>query len=239
MKISSRVEVTKAVKVLAVLSFLLFIWCWYTYNQQPGSDDKELEQTTAQSQDPKLTVDVYYECLCPDSRYFVIHELLPAAEKIGSLLTVRMWPYGKASTERTERGYSFQCQHGPAECLGNMYHACALENVEDQMTGLNVVKCMIDDNSRPEESARKCARQLGLDFESIQTCATGAEGEQLHYQAGVKTESLSPRVTFIPTIEVDGFQHSQKALLKDFKKEVCRIYTEKYLQPGQKVANCQ
>lgn len=237
MKFSSKVEVTKPVKLVGVLSFLLCVWLWYTYNQ-PSPAQKELVLTSPEPSEPRLLVDVYYECLCPDSRYFVLHELLPAVEKVGSLLRVRLWPYGKASTEKTDHGYSFQCQHGPAECLGNIYHACVLEKVEDQMTRLNIVKCMIDENSRPEESARQCSGQWSVDFESIQTCARGAEGEELHYRAGVKTDSLSPAVTFIPTIEVEGSQHSQKALLKDFKKEVCRIYTEKYLKPGQKIANC-
>jgi hypothetical protein len=54
----------------------------------------------------------------------------------------------------------------------------------------------------------------------------------------VKTDSLSPPVTFIPTIEIDGEQHSQKTILKSFMKEVCRIYEEKHLEPGQRLAKC-
>ena len=92
-----------------------------------------------------------------------------------------------------------------------------------------------------------------LEFSSIQSCATGREGEELHYKAGLKTEALNPRVSFIPTIgnqaasaagdyylilEIDGSQHSQKEILKHFHKEVCRIYSEKYLKPGQKMPNC-
>ena len=53
---------------------------------------------------PRVVVDVYYECLCPDSRYFVLKELLPTYQKVGSLMDVRMWPYGKASSEPTSDG---------------------------------------------------------------------------------------------------------------------------------------
>ena len=42
--------------------------------------------------------------LCPDSRYFVLTHLLPAVERVGSLMEVRLWPYGKATTQRTETG---------------------------------------------------------------------------------------------------------------------------------------
>ena len=45
-------------------------------------------------------------------------------------------------------------------------------------------------------------------------------------------------MTFIPTIEIDGEQHSQKTILKSFMKEVCRIYEEKHLEPGQRLAKC-
>ena len=38
-------------------------------------------------------------------------------------------------------GYSFECQHGEDECLGNMYHACAVEKIKDQELRLNIIKC--------------------------------------------------------------------------------------------------
>jgi len=249
MKFSSRVEVAKPIKLIGIMSFILIIWLWYSYRytqvtlpgdskNTEGGQQMEEPVPATKPPDPRLVVDVYYECLCPDSRYFVLNELLPAFEKVGSLMTLNLWPYGKASTEKTEQGYSFQCQHGETECEGNMYHACAVQKIKEPSDRLNIIKCMINDNFHPEESARKCASQLSVDFESIHSCAIGAEGEELHYKAGVKTESLSPQVSFIPTIEIDGSQHSQKAILKDFTKEVCRIYTDKYLQPGQKIAKC-
>ena len=76
-------------------------------------------------------------------------------------------------------------------------------------------------------------------IDRIQHCATSSEGLKLHKKAGEKTEGLSPPVTFIPTIEIDGAQHSQKAILKNFMKEVCRLYAEKHLEPGQKLARCR
>ena len=236
-------------KIIGILSVICLIWLLYSYNESnravlppstnAGAGDAKLEvPATPQPAppSPRVVVDVYYECLCPDSRYFVLHQLLPAYLKVGSLMDVRMWPYGKASSESTSdgepggrkmvqlfiiwSGYSFQCQHGQAECQGNIYHACVAEKVEDQAKMLETIKCMINDNFQPEESARKCANQqrwaglptllcpvwsvilvvCSVDFSSLQTCATGREGEQLHYKAGLKTESLSPKVTFIPTI---------------------------------------
>ena len=31
--------------------------------------------------------------------------------------------------QQTPRGYTFKCQHGPAECQGNTVHACAVKYV--------------------------------------------------------------------------------------------------------------
>ena len=83
----------------------------YSYNNSQApvdnrGDTGQLEAPTTKPPDPnpRLVVDVYYECLCPDSRYFVLHQLLPAFQKVGSLMTIHMWPYGKATTEKTDTG---------------------------------------------------------------------------------------------------------------------------------------
>jgi hypothetical protein len=54
--------------------------------------------------------------------------------------------------------------------------------------------------------------------------------------AGKRTEALRPRVSFIPTIEIDGNQRSQKLLLKNFPKEVCAAFKEKYARDYEQCA---
>jgi interferon gamma-inducible protein 30 len=48
-------------------------------------------------QTQKLQVEVYYEVLCPDSRYFILHQLYPAWEKVPDIMDIHFVPYGKAS----------------------------------------------------------------------------------------------------------------------------------------------
>lgn len=242
--LSTRVEVTKPVKLGCCLGAVFLIWILYSFKDIPEPDiprDPVMPVPallTTKTPDPVLRVDVYYECLCPDSKYFVLNHLLPAVEKIGSLMDVRLWPYGKAETRVTESGLTFDCQHGPVECEGNMYHACAESHIRGR--AVEMAACMIQDNMDPEAAARTCAQRLGVEnIDRIQHCATSSEGLKLHKKAGEKTEGLSPPVTFIPTIEIDGAQHSQKAILKNFMKEVCRLYAEKHLEPGQKLARCR
>jgi len=247
--LATRIKVSKPVKLLGVLSLLFLVWILYSYRlienedvlneSDLGSENNEENVVTTPKPDLKVVkLDVYYECLCPDSRYFVLHQLLPTLEAVGSMLEVNMWPYGKATTRVTSDGYEFDCQHGEQECIGNMFHACVEEKVEDAAKRLEMIKCMISDNYEPENSAKNCASEVGVDFEEILTCATGAQGQELHYQAGLKTQALSPKVSFIPTIEIDESQMSQKAILKNLLKEVCAVYSSKYLTPREKLANC-
>ena len=247
--LATRIKVSKPVKLLGVLSLLFLVWILYSYrlieNQDIlnesdlGSENNEESVVTTPKPDLKVVkLDVYYECLCPDSRYFVLHQLLPTLEAVGSMLEVNMWPYGKATTRVTSDGYEFDCQHGEQECIGNMFHACVEDKVEDAAKRLEMIKCMISDNYEPENSAKKCAGEGGVDFEEILTCATGPQGRELHFQAGIKTQALSPKVSFIPTIEIDESQMSQKAILKNLLKEVCAVYSSKYLTPREKLANC-
>ncbi len=39
---------------------------------------------------------VFYEVLCPDSRHFVLHQLMPAWEKLSDIMEVELKPFGKA-----------------------------------------------------------------------------------------------------------------------------------------------
>lgn len=46
--------------------------------------------------DPIL-VEVYYESMCPDSKYFINHKLVPVMTKLSQYLMLRLIPYGKAT----------------------------------------------------------------------------------------------------------------------------------------------
>lgn len=53
-----------------------------------------------------------------------------------------------------------------------------------------------------------CASKYGLDWNTINTCATGPEGNQLMYEIAVATESLNPIHTYVPWIVVND-RHSE------------------------------
>ncbi len=71
-------------------------------------------------------------------------------------------------------------------------------------------------------SGPKCAEKHGIsNWDSISTCAEGPEGQELLAQMGDRTHDLKPKVTFIPTIKLDGSLDRQRKILKNLKAEVC------------------
>ena len=46
--------------------------------------------------DNHIFIEIYYESMCPDSKYFIKHQLIPTVEKIPEIIDFRLIPYGKA-----------------------------------------------------------------------------------------------------------------------------------------------
>lgn len=204
-----------------LLAVILFLGLWIIFEKLfPSLDKSPLQKQFAYPQ--KVSVEVYYEVLCPDSRYFVLHQLYPAWEKVSEIMDVHFKPYGKASYRKSPRDYTFECQHGPTECLGNMVHACGVKHVPDSKLQMKFIHCMIYDNYDPLAAGQKCAEELELDWAPIRDCATSLEGKELHAMHGDDTHSLRPKVSFIPTVLLNGAQDSQRSILKNFLLEVCR-----------------
>jgi len=172
-----------------------------------------------------ILVTVYYESLCPDSRYFVLKQLLPAYKEGSALMDINLVPYGKAQTYAYPDGtYRFECQHGPAECLANIYHSCAIEIIDNVLTELEIVACMIQDNMRPKEAFLKCTTTLGKRYiDLIQACVDGQQGQKLLKANGDSTSALKPPVSFIPTITLNDSQGRQASILKNLLGEVCKL----------------
>lgn len=48
-------------------------------------------------QGSRMTLDVYYESLCPDSRNFLVNQLAPNWKSLSSFVDLRLVPFGKAT----------------------------------------------------------------------------------------------------------------------------------------------
>lgn len=70
---------------------------------QVGQDLIDVAEITEPSKPivQKVLVSVYYEALCPDSRSFVIKQLVPTFQRIMDNVLIELIPYGKATVRRS------------------------------------------------------------------------------------------------------------------------------------------
>lgn len=247
--LASRIHFSNNVRILlGILCFCFIVWIFFNILDYENHPDLQPQDRAGQidggvaygplppvKQKPaveKVKVAVYYECLCPDSKYFVTSQLYSTWKEIGEIMDVQFVPYGKATTSKTKHGYTFECQHGTEECKGDIIHCCAAK-ILDSETSMEYINCMMKQREfDTNKIAQDCAAELGIDWPKIEGCAIGREGEELHAEAGILTNKIQPPVSFIPTIELDYSQRSQKAMLKNFVLEVCKVFLEKTGKKG-------
>ncbi|XP_055343009.1 uncharacterized protein LOC129591395 [Paramacrobiotus metropolitanus] len=188
-----------------------------------------------------VLLEVYYETLCPDSRAFITNQLYPTLQQINSIMNVSMIPYGKATQKQDGDNWVFTCQHGPRECVGNVIQSCALKylplNNTDPATKISrvftLINCM-EAAKDPSSAGPDCASQQSIDFAPIDKCSKSSEGNQLEHTMGVRTESLDPKLTFVPWMVINGIHTAsmQSRALYDLLGLICDTYT------GPKPAAC-
>lgn len=60
-----------------------------------------------------------------------------------------------------------------------------------------------------ETAAVECAKKLSIDYEELKTCAKSNRGNQLMFKAGEKTNSLNPKLNYVPWINVNGIHTNE------------------------------
>lgn len=101
--------------------------------------------------------------------------------------------------------YQFTCQHGPNECLGNLYEVCALN--QSFQVGISFIICLeaqIDQFSGDFNlAAQDCSTKTNVNLEILKNCVNGELGNSLQHEAAEKTNSLSPPHKYVPWVVVD------------------------------------
>lgn len=223
-----------------IFVFVVIIWLkassqrLLTASNSSGSTADDTAMLGAESQrDSRVKASVFYEVLCPDSMNFVVSQLWPTYNTIGSILNLDLVPYGKASYTAERGSYRFDCQHGPQECQGNKIHSCVLNSYPNISRALPFIQCSLA-ASDPVAASQQCAENNGLDWRLISECADGARGNDLLHANGVRTEALNPRMVFVPWILINDVYTSEQEeqSLSDFMAVVCTAYK------GEKPLEC-
>ena len=107
-------------------------------------------------------------------------------------------------TVKTDNGYEFMCQHGPVECGANIIHACSIDILKNTSIQLEYLSCMIKNNIVPVNIMETCAKKMNLDYNPIFKCFIEEKGKELLAKYGELTSALTPQISFIPTVVLNG-----------------------------------
>jgi len=197
------------------------------------------------STNDQVTVDVYYESLCPDSKRFITTQLYPSLqhEDLSQRIKLNLYPFGKSSYTKTEsNNYEFKCHHGPNECQGNKVHACAKKLIGEKPTSglsynqeyVGIVECLMSNAelSNPRFPLKDCGGKHKIDekvLEEVQKCADGNDGVEALLNVGKDTNKFQEPLLSVPTIAINGEYTAEKSqeAYKDFKTTVCGYFKNK------------
>ncbi|KAJ5356668.1 Gamma interferon inducible lysosomal thiol reductase GILT [Penicillium concentricum] len=143
----------------------------------------EAQETLEQT---KIPLEAHIMSKCPDAQDCLQKLVLPAMEKISDKVDFKLSFIASVSKNSEE----IECMHGPGECIGNMLMLCAANlpfpptadeaSLPSQyprtpiIRSLGFANCLINDYARipDREFVHQCALEHGIDFDSLNKCAS-------------------------------------------------------------------
>jgi interferon, gamma-inducible protein 30 len=174
-------------------------------------DDETEDEEDARS--VKVSVQIYVESLCIDSKHYMEEQLLPAYQALGtSIMTLSIISFGNAKftsdVDATTNTNQLTCQHGAAECDVNSYQQCAAHVYDDDVTRyLPFFACLFerlpmghrDDLFHPAYIA---ACTGSLHWSSVQKCH---DDPTLAWKLQKRAAAATPADhTYVPWVVIDG-----------------------------------
>lgn len=155
------------------------------------------------SDSDKVSLDFYYESLCPFCARFITKFLVKLFDSdLISIVDLHLSPWGNAKI----RGNStFDCQHGPSECLLNTVEACAIDawpELNEHFPFIYCVESLMVEGKHTEW--KSCFEKLGLDPKPILDCYDSEYGKKLELAYAAETAALEPPHRYVPWVVVNG-----------------------------------
>ncbi|RDX65976.1 Gamma-interferon-inducible lysosomal thiol reductase, partial [Mucuna pruriens] len=171
--------------------------------------------------DEKVSLELYYESLCPYSANFIVNYLPKIfSPDLISIVELKLVPWGNAKL----RGNStFVCQHGPDECLLNTVEACAIDIWPQLSKHFPFIFCVEDlVYHHKRQQWESCFERLELDSKSVNQCYNSEYGQELDLKYADETSALQPPHKYVPWVVVDG-----EPLYEDYENflsYICKAY---------------
>lgn len=169
----------------------------------------------------KVSLDLYYESLCPSSAEFVVNNLAKIFENgIIDIVDLTLYPWGNAKLRGNS---SFTCQHGPAECLLNTIEACAIDawpDVKEHFPFIYCIESLFYNGEYTEWET--CYEKSSKDPKPVFDCFFTERGKELELSYAAATNALEPPHKYVPWVVVDG-----QPLYEDYDnlfRYICKAY---------------
>eukprot|EP00448_Togula_jolla_P000877 CAMPEP_0170607538 /NCGR_PEP_ID=MMETSP0224-20130122/21108_1 /TAXON_ID=285029 /ORGANISM="Togula jolla, Strain CCCM 725" /LENGTH=249 /DNA_ID=CAMNT_0010932711 /DNA_START=65 /DNA_END=811 /DNA_ORIENTATION=- len=205
---------------LLLAAAVSFIW-------PQGSSALSIAGSVAsESAQKKVTVELFYETLCPTCAAYISEEIAAVwfDKELREHVQFDMYPFGNGYAHASEDGseYSFECQHGEIECMGNMIQHCAMEVSDGPDAYMPMIICMEQAaTTLVEEIGKSCAADQGISWSDISDCIDSAKAQKDMYEIALYSNSLDPERLFVPWVQVDG-KHDEMADQRwQLKKSIC------------------
>eukprot|EP00413_Alexandrium_margalefii_P010022 CAMPEP_0204531502 /NCGR_PEP_ID=MMETSP0661-20131031/11202_1 /ASSEMBLY_ACC=CAM_ASM_000606 /TAXON_ID=109239 /ORGANISM="Alexandrium margalefi, Strain AMGDE01CS-322" /LENGTH=244 /DNA_ID=CAMNT_0051537661 /DNA_START=68 /DNA_END=799 /DNA_ORIENTATION=+ len=187
----------------------------------------------------KVTVELFYETMCPYCHQFINDTLLPlwSDPVIRPLMDLRMLPAGNVQvlpTARVSEGYRFwhpevakdehiyRCQHGESECIGNMVHSCAIKLLKGPEEYMPLIFCMAARTAHmPEKSSFECMEELGIEPERIRDCVVAPTADQEMFAITQADARLKVPRKYVPWVMVNGEHIEVENGQADVRRAIC------------------
>ena len=179
---------------------------------------------------------------CPYCQNYIVNSLAPAWETKGfeEIVDIILVPWGHETFNKSsETGqYSYSCQHGPNECIGQRLESCASMLTPQYNTFVTFIiqletemykaKCQNETNCcDPTTMAQNVAQKLNMPWHEIENCVNTPQiADQAEMMSYTNTMSLQPPLASVPWITLQG-NHTdaiQNSCETDTLTCVCNVY---------------
>ncbi|KAL3530926.1 hypothetical protein ACH5RR_010248 [Cinchona calisaya] len=177
---------------------------------------------SATSSSDKVTLELYYESLCPYCSNLIVNYLYKIFDTdIIDITDLKLIPYGNAKIRPPNS--TIVCQHGEYECLLNTIEACAINVWPDVNAYFPFIYCvekLVYEGKKTEWET--CFEKLGLDQKPVSNCYASGRGKELELGYARDTNDLRPPHTYVPWVTVNG-----EPLYDDYRNflsYICKAY---------------
>lgn len=192
-----------------------------------------LIRVTAQN---KVSLGIYFESCSFKSQNYIVNSLSRAWNKQGfpDVVDVLLVPWGFQTYKSTLTGhYSYQCQHGPNECIIQKIESCAAMYISRSRFVTFVIELQKKAYNNCHQNCTNCfdaitisktiAEKLNISWHQIGNCINTVDvADQAEMLSYIKTMQLDPPLTKVPWITLQG-NHTNNCVDNTLKC-VCQVY---------------